>query len=146
MKSLSLLALLLTVTTLQAQVYRWVGEDGITVYSTTPPASGKAEQIKPPPLPSEDPDTFRRRSEARRQAVDDFLEDQELAQQQEAKERAHRALQASNCRTARSNFEQWNRGTHHLIRQPDGSVIAISREEGSRRLREAQRQVDRYCN
>jgi len=146
MKPPLLLALLLTaVPAAPAQVYRWVDENGVTVYSTTPPPSGEVQRIKPPPPPAEDPGLLQRRMEAQHQAVEDLLEDRELARQQDAEERLRRTTQASNCQAARANLERLSAGGSRLMRQPDGSYLRFSEEERQQRVREAQDQVGRYC-
>jgi hypothetical protein len=136
---------LLASTFAHAQIYRWVDEQGVTVYSNTPPPSGGAQRIKPPPPPAEDPEQTRQRMEARRQAMDDLFEDRELAQQKFAQERKRMAVRNSNCQGARANLEKLATSAQSLVRLPDGSYVRFTEEERQQRMLEAQNQINRSC-
>ena len=91
-------------TTAQAAMYKWVDENGVTVYSQTPPASAPSTLIKPPPPPAQAPEEAMQRLQQRLQKIADDVEDKELAEQKQEKEEKRAEASQTNCANAQSNL------------------------------------------
>ncbi len=63
---------------LAAKTYRWVDENGVTVYSQKPPPAGPVIEIKPPPPPAISPEEAQRKLDAQKQRLEDLREDRAL--------------------------------------------------------------------
>ncbi len=129
----------------QAAMYKWVDENGQTVYSQTPPASGQSTRIKPPPPPAETPEEARQRLNQRLQRFEDKAEDKELASQKEAKEEDMTEVYKSNCAAAQNNLFFLESNPRKLVGQPDGSYVRITEEERQQKMQEAREQVEKFC-
>ncbi len=129
----------------QAAMYKWVDEDGQTVYSQTPPPSGQSTRIKPPPPPAETPEEARQRLNQRLQKFEDKAEDKELAGQKEAKDEELAEVFKRNCAAAQNNLFFLESNPRKLVGQPDGSYVRITEEERQQKMQEAREQVERFC-
>jgi hypothetical protein len=130
-----------------AQMYRYVDENGVTVYSQVPPRSVDATEIQPDPGPSaaarnaalqrlrrQLESDFDRRSEAKRQA------------EQQAEEAARAEVRANNCHAARTNLDTLqNLGARHL-ELPDGRVVTPGEQQRQRLIEDARAQVRENCD
>lgn len=136
---------LLMATGVQAEVYRWVDENGVTVYSQTPPPSGPAEKMRPPPPPAGRPDQEQRSLNTQMQRLEDYREDQELAAAKAEKEAKIKRIMEENCRRATSNLENLTVVRQRLARQPDGSYMPIDENERQAKMKQARRNIDENC-
>lgn len=128
-----------------AQIYKWVDDNGQTHYSQEPPASGEAQQMDVPPPPPIDPD------EAQKE-VDDLIEQQQAAEkaQQEAEKEAQQeaeqeAIKQENCRIARENLRQYQNNPGRRVMDEDGNVTRLREEDRQQKMLEFQEQIDLYC-
>ncbi|MCB1865425.1 MAG: DUF4124 domain-containing protein [Chromatiales bacterium] len=130
-----------------ARTYKYLDEQGRTVYSQVPPAHGTApaEVVAPPPPPAVDPDEARARLDAMRQRLDDAAEDRELAKQKADDERRQAELEANNCRIARSNLANLNALGARRVRDADGSYRRLTEPERIERIAKAEAEVANYC-
>ena len=129
----------------QAAMYKWVDENGQTVYSQIPPTSGQSTRMKPPPPPAETPEEARQRLNQRLQTLEDKAEDKELAGQKEAKEGELAEVYKSNCAAAQHNLMFLESNPRKLVGQPDGSYVRITEEERQQKMQEAREQVEKFC-
>ena len=136
---------LLISTCVQAEAYRWVDENGVTVYSQSPPPDGTAEKIKPPPAPAEDPDSAQRHLDAEMQRLEDYREDKALAADKANKAAEIRRIKEENCTKAKANLENLTVVRQRLARQPDGSYLPIDENERQAKLEQARRDIDENC-
>ncbi len=145
MSRLLIACLLLIALSAQAQVYRWVDENGQTVFSQSPPPDGQADVIKPPPPPAEDPDTAERHLQENLQHRRDQQEDRELKIKEQAKKKAASDRRKTNCEIARQNYQSLETATRRLIKMPDGSYKRLDDNERLQMMQEAQQQVEQNC-
>ena len=128
-----------------AGMYKWVDENGQTVYSQSPPASGQSTRVKPPPPPAETPEEARQRLNLQLQKFQDKAEDIELAGQKEAKEEELTEVYKSNCAAAQNNLFFLESNPRKLVGQPDGTYVRLTEEERQQKMQEAREQVEKYC-
>ncbi|MCW8907992.1 MAG: DUF4124 domain-containing protein [Sedimenticola sp.] len=126
----------------EARMYRWVDENGVTVYSQSPPATGQAEEVKvhtstaapAPQAPKpENPGT----ESDNGAATDDGPSKEEIAESSRIK--------AENCQAARHNLDLYTNLGNKLVKTPDGLYKRLSEEERQEKIRESQRLMDEYC-
>ena len=124
----------------EARVYRWVDENGVTVYSQSPPATGQAEEVKvhtstaaPAPQSPENPDT----DTGNDAAPEAGPSKEEIAESNRIK--------AENCQAARHNLDMYRNLGNKLVKTPDGLYKRLSEEERQAKIQESQRLMDEYC-
>jgi len=145
MKKLALLLALLVTATAQAEIYRWVDENGVTVYSEIPPPDGAADTVKTAPAPSETPKETQQQLEADMQKLEDYREDKELAAERKQKEELSKQLDEENCRNAKTNLDNLIAAAQRLVRMPDGNYVRLTEEQRQQRMEDARKNIDEYC-
>ena len=144
---LALLAASLCAAPAAAKTYRWVDDDGVVVYSQTPPRDGRpTADVRPPPPPPVPPGEARRRLEERMQRLDDLREDKELAREKRAETQEGQTRRRRACEAARSNLSALQRSMNKRLRLPDGSYQRLDEDERQARLREARRHIEENCD
>lgn len=142
-----LLCCLLVPPTATAQMYRYVDDNGVTVYSQQPPPDRDAQQLAPQSGPS---DTTRSEARAalqgRLEAVQDASDDAAAAAEEEAQTSAEAAERRAGCDAARSNLRVLQRAGQQLVRDEEGNLRYAGQEERERRLKEAREQIDELCD
>lgn len=138
------MALLVSVS-VQAQIYKWVDENGQTHYSQQPPTSGEAQLMdvpRPPPINAEEA----------QQEVDELIEQQqeaekaELEAQQAAEEEAkQQAIKDKNCQIARQNLTNYQNNPGRRVVDEEGNVTRLAEEDRQQKMVEFQEQIDLYC-
>ena len=138
-------ATLLLSFTVQAQVYKWVDENGQTNYSQQPPPSGQAEVVDVPPPPALN-------SQSAQEEIDQLIEQQKAAEeadqaaQKEAEEAAQQqAIKDENCRIARQNLRQYQDNPGRRVVDEEGNVTRLREEDRQQKMLEFQEQIDLYC-
>jgi len=130
-----------------AEMYRWVDEDGVTVYSQRPPPDAPATTIAPPPKPSE-AETMRAFERLKDQFVRDFdaKEEEKKQAEDQAKQAKDQAMRDLNCTAARKNLETLqNLGARRLL-TPDGEYRRLSDEERAKGIAEMRKAIEDNCN
>lgn len=128
-------------------VYRWVDENGVTVYSQNAPPAGDAVRIKPRPGPSAaDQAAAQERLKAQLEQSMDAEEERRQAEEEQAKEAEQAAAKADACKAARANLETLQNLGNRMVRTADDRYLRLSEEEVAAKIKEAQTQVDEYCN
>lgn len=130
-----------------AQMYRYIDENGVTVYSQVPPPSGDATRITPDPPPSAAErgaaierlrerleSDFDRRTEAEKQA------------EQAAAEAARAEVRDKNCRAARTNLETLNNLGGRFLTLPDGRTVKPDDAQRQRLIDDARGHVRENCD
>jgi hypothetical protein len=129
-----------------AAMYRWVDENGVTVYSQSPPPSGDAVELQGQPAPSAET-TDAARERLRDQLTQDF-DDEEArseAEAEKAKQAADEALREENCAAARENLEKFQNLGPRRVLMPDGKTLRLSEDEVQAQITKAQGQVKTFC-
>lgn len=128
-------------------MYRWVDENGVTVYSQTPPPSGDAVKLKKQHAPStEAANAARERLRKQREQAFDADQARKEAEAEQAKQAADDAQRAKNCSGARANLEMFRNLGRRMIRTPDGKIQRLSEEEVKMQIDKARGQIEAHCN
>jgi len=123
-------------------MYRWVDENGVTVYSQSPPATGQAEEVKvhtstaaPAPQPTR---PGNQDSEAGNDAaIEEGPSKEEIAESNRIRE--------ENCQAARHNLDLYTNLGNKLVKTPDGLYKRLTEEERQTKIQESQRLMEEYC-
>ncbi len=126
-------------------MYKWVDENGVTVYSQTPPASGKSTEVKPPPPPAMTPEEAREKLNRTRPRLEDAAEDRELAEQKANKKEKVAEAYEVNCSAARNNLMNWEGNPRKLVGRPDGTYARVTEEERQQKMQEARDLIEKFC-
>lgn len=132
----------------QAAAYRWVDDDGVTVYSQTPPADGRRSEVtplpgtSPPRAPSQQPDTQLQEIE---QYLEDQQEDRKLAKERSEKEQQEAAVNSHNCEVAKNNLKNLESLGRRLLKTETGEYKRLTEEERQALMQEARDQIQLYC-
>ncbi|MEA3277803.1 MAG: DUF4124 domain-containing protein [Pseudomonadota bacterium] len=141
-----LLLTLFVCTPVLAQMYRWVDENDVTVYSQTPPPSGAAVKLKPQAEPSPE-ETAAAREHLQRQ-IEQSADERE-AREQKAQEKANQKeaaqKRAENCIAARRNLETLENLGRRMLRTADGQYLRPTEDQVEMYKRKAQDQIDDHC-
>jgi len=132
-------------TPLAAKSYRWVDENGVTVYSQKPPPSGAATEIKPPPPPAISPEEAQRKLDAQRQSLEDLREDRELKKKESGEKKAEAKRQKSNCEAAQKNLAALLSRPRARQKEPDGEYRYITEEARQEKIAEAKKHIQENC-
>jgi len=136
---------LLICTSLAAKSYRWVDENGVTVYSQSPPPSGAATEIKAPPPPAISPEDAQRKLDAQKQKLADLREDRELKQKEAGEKEAKIKKQKSNCAAAQQNLAGLIARPHARQRGADGQYRYVTEEARQKKIETAQKYIQKNC-
>ncbi len=129
-----------------AKTYRWVDENGVTIYSQSPPPSGEATVIKPPPKPAAAPDEIMKDLKRRQAAMDEANKKKsETAAEKELKAK-NEETKKKNCAIARKNLELVKDHPRSRIKQEDGSYKTLSPEERQAEIDKNTKYIEKYCN
>ncbi len=141
-----LLCLLLLAPGAGAEMYRYVDENGVTVYSQTPPPHGDAQVLEPQTgPPSATRDAARAALQGRLEAAQDRRDDETMTAEEQAETAAEAAARRAGCDAARQNLKTLQRAGQHLTRDEEGKLRYINAKERQRRLQEAREQIDERC-
>lgn len=128
-------------------MYRWIDENGVAVYSQTPPPSGGAVKIKTQRTPSEhDASAARERADQQRTRTFDEGEarkERRAKQEQKAREKDQRA---ASCEAARKNFKTFQNLGRRMIKTPDGRYLRLSEGQVEMEIQKAQMQLEENCH
>lgn len=129
-----------------AEMYRWVDQNGVTVYSQSPPTDGQATEIrKDPPPRTTDTEAARTRLQQQfeREFDDREAETEQAAKEAEEEESARRGGEA--CAAARGNLETIeNLGSRRVI-TPEGDAVYLSDQQRRDLMDKARDQIHRTC-
>ncbi len=145
MNKLALLLALMTTATVQGEIYRWVDENGVTVYSEVPPPDGEADMVKTAPAPSINPEESQRQLDADMQKLEDNQEDKALAAEKKQEQELNKQVYEENCRIAKDNLNNLIPAARRLVQMPDGSYVRLTEEERQQRMDEARKNIDEFC-
>jgi len=140
------LFLSLPVTLVNADVYKWVDEEGQTHYSQQAPIGQKTELLKAPPPPATLPadaqnkidQLINEQNEARYEQKRHAVEQQQTLKQQEQ--------QATNCKRSQENLQKFLDNPGRRYTQADGTVTRLAEEERQQRIQEFKQDINEYCN
>lgn len=130
----------------QAQVYRWVDQNGNVNYTQSPPPSGESETVKLHKLPEGVTENAQEELEKLRRQQAEEEKAQQVKRQNESNAAAAADLQKRNCENARKNFAKLERQGLRLRSTVDGQAVVLSDDERLERQKQAQENIEKYCN
>jgi hypothetical protein len=128
-----------------ADAYRWVDDEGHTVYSQVPPADREWTRIQGSAGRAPSGEETWKEVERIQQQLDASAEERAQAREAAQTEKEATALRRRNCEAAKANLERYQGDPGRLIREPDGSYIRLTAEQREARIEETRRQVEEYC-
>lgn len=146
------LIVILTIVTLiwllpaAARTYRWVDENGKTVYSQSRPPAGDVTVIKPPPPPTTPPDEARKKLKNLQDALNDSRKKKGTSQQKEADEAKKAEIKKQNCETSKQALADIEPHARIRMKMDDGSYKQLTDEERQEQLDTAKQNIEKYCN
>ncbi len=132
---------------LMAQAYRWVDDQGNTVYSQQPPPDDrKVEVMAPPPPPAESPDEARQKLEGQIQQLDETEKKRGMEKQAAAKKQADANYRKQQCTNARMNLEAINnRPPQTLFQTGDEEYRRFTPDQRAAQIKQANETIRKYC-
>jgi hypothetical protein len=129
-----------------AEVYRWVDEEGVTVFSQRPPPVGAATQVRTPAGPSE---AERQAAQARLRGLAetsvDRRDDRGNKDDKAAKEKQVQAKKDADCDAARKNLDTLINHGKGRIKKPDGTFGYLGKDELAGQIEAAKAQIAANC-
>lgn len=130
-----------------AAMYRWVDENGVTVYSQTPPPAADALEIRKEPGPrTEDARAAQERVEQQRGQVFDEGEARRETAEVPATKGVEVKRRSADCEVARENLFKFQNLGRRMVHMPDGRYVRLTEEQVRTQIDKAQMQVDEFCN
>ena len=131
-----------------AEIYRWVDEDGVVNYTQHKPESRPAERIRSPrlgtsraePAPAPAETTTQAKLSEEQQRMLDDLKAKEAERQAQITE-----IRRSNCDKSRAVLERLTQTDRIRIRGDDGQERIIGEDERQARIDEAQDGIVKNC-
>lgn len=127
-----------------AEVYRWVDDEGVTHYTSTPPPDRDADKVDASNPPADDPET-------RRKEIEDLSESNKVhiykkRLEREAAERRENELAQRRAHCNRLRDQRQTLLTSPQVREhgEDGPRV-LSQEERERKLEEIERRIEERC-
>ncbi len=136
------------ITSVEARVYRWVDENGVTIYSQTPPPGqvGAETIAPPPPLPTDENGTWKNLNQQWQEMQDreDARKDQE---EETTSDEDVRDVRARNCKAAQYNLKRLVEGRFRMrIKEPDGGYRRLPAEERQAKIKKARQVIQDNCD
>jgi len=128
-----------------AKTYKWVDENGVTQYTSTPPPKGDFKSIKKPPKPAIDPQKAKSNFDKRTDAFKKRTDDAGKAKAESDKLAAKAADDKKKCDQARKNLANFNAKSRIRVTDKDGTVRNMPEEERQASIKNAQEAIDSYC-
>lgn len=146
--SLLLCALLTTTTGGHAATYKWVDENGQTVYSQSPPPAGTqgAERIKAPPRPSSDSKSAAQKTKDDAAAFNERREEKKTAEQDQKKKQQAEAERKKQCEQIRKDIEVLT--TRPIVSRTDksgGEPVILTAEERESEVKGLNELLKKHC-
>jgi hypothetical protein len=127
----------------QAQMYKWVDEDGVTQFTQSRPPNGTDAEIIEVKTKSASTAALKNLESQIKKADglrEKRLEDAEIKQI----DKENQAIMVENCRRSRARLAGYS-VPNALMMQPDGSRIRVDEDARQRELAEARENISKYC-
>jgi len=130
-----------------AETYKFVDDNGVTVYSQTPPPGAGAESVHIAPGPGGG-ETEAARERLGRQIEADFDQrtDDAKAAEEQARSAHTAADRADACAAARQNLQTLENLGARMLRMPDGKVRRPGEQERLNMMEETRGQIADLCD
>ena len=129
----------------QAKVYKWVDENGVTQYTQYPPPKGDSTEVSVPDAPSASPDEQRKDLQNRLEAFNKRRDERIRQEQETAEQRAEREKLAADCQRVRDELATIRNNPRVLEETEDGPV-RMTEERRQERISLAEQQLKDFCS
>lgn len=129
----------------QAAMYKWVDDNGVTQYSQFPPPGRQAENLSPQRAPRPTGQNAPAAEQPAQDAAPQAPPGQQAAPDP-AKAKAEAERRTKNCGIARANLEKLTTGGRLRLMGDDGVAYYPTEEERQARIAEAREQIDKFCD
>jgi hypothetical protein len=151
---LVIMAMLAAPMLVDAQIYKWKDENGVTRYSDTPPnANLKIDKIgkdKPAALPAEKEASPAQRGEGKIDAEEEAARlrarNAEIEKKNKEEKEAQAKIKAENCRAAKADYETFAQGGRIYQMNEKGEREYFDDAGLNERKAKAQADMQQYCN
>lgn len=149
-KTFSLLRICLILTgvflslSINAEMYKWIDEDGNTHYTQSPPVdNGSVEVIKPPG--NVDTKSAIKTLDKQKQTADELREGRITAKEDKQKAEEEVLAKQNKCEQAKKRLASYQRPRVQVSNE-DGSRSFLSEEKRQAEIKKSQGYVDKTCN
>jgi hypothetical protein len=132
-------------------VYTWVDEGGVRHFSQQPPEDQDYElkdvkvRLPTTPAPASAAGTTSGQPGSLDQRVDDFLTEQDAAQQARKLSQAEKAAMEQNCQIAQQNLITVESRTRVMVPDADGEMRQLTDDERMQAVGQAREDVEKFC-
>ncbi|BAO43764.1 DUF4124 domain-containing protein [Thiolapillus brandeum] len=139
--------LLVTITSANAGMYRWVDDQGNVVYSQQPPPDSRASKIiAPPPPPAEAPENSLEKSRELNEKLNAIQEERNKARQERLKAELEKKERKARCSSAQKDLKiLTERPSNTLYRTGDDEWKRFTPEERSERIGNLKEVIKENC-
>ena len=132
---------------LMAQAYRWVDDQGNTVYSQLPPPDDRTvKNITPPPPPAESPEEAQKKLDGEINQLNEAGKKRAVEKQYAAKKQADVKYNRQQCDNARMNLEAIsNRPPQTLFQTGDEDYRRFTPDQRAAQIKQANETIKKYC-
>lgn len=129
----------------QAEVYKWMDENGMVHYTQTPPRGVQARMVKPgKPPPQGAAEAARAKLEERLKASEERRKARAQTEEERTRAAENETIRNENCRLARQNLEVLQTHGQTSIKEGDTYRI-LAEEERQAKITEYQGYAEDYC-
>ncbi len=138
-------ALALTTGIVQAKIYKWVDENGVTQYTQYPPPRGDSTEVNVPNAPSASPELQRKELQERLEAFNKRRDERLRQEQETAEQRAEREKLAADCQRLRDELATM-RNNPRLMEDTEDGPVRMTEERRQERISLAEQQLNDFCS
>ena len=130
---------------LSAAIYKWVDENGVTQFSSTPPPKGNYNKLKEPPPPAKGTEDAYQRLQEKNKAFAKRREEADKTASKEQDKASKAAELARKCDKARANLNYFQTKTRIKYTDKKGNTVIMPEEERQKRIKEMQTSINKLC-
>ena len=127
-------------------IYKWTDDQGEVQYTQFPPPGRPAEILHGVRPPDESPESDGNDLQKQLEAVEQQNQEQLQGAKDEKQWAQIQKIRRDNCKTARQNLVNLQRGGNVRYMGADGKVMRLTEEERQKRIDEANQQIKENCN
>jgi hypothetical protein len=146
MRTLLFLALAVYLVSTQAGIYRWVDDEGVTIYSQTKPATGDAVEIKSSSPPPASKPAAQKQLDTLQQQTNDAQQKRESRKEEQRAAAEDAQIRRENCEAAKHNLDLYTNLGRRVVKGPDGKYSRPSEEVRQQRIEEAKKSIEEFCS
>jgi len=124
--------------------YKWLDDDGNIVYSQTPPRDRQYETLRTKSTSGNSSSRSSRKESAAVKSLEEGAAARKEKEKEAQKEADIEKKRAAECEKAKKNVETFT--IYRRVQKTDGSVVRLDDNERARLLKQAQDDVENFCN